>query len=173
MTAPCGHIVTVLWLTSFLYHLKSRGIPEVLCISACIFPLSPEINFGKLRILCSPGNLPLLSSPYHSTHSFSIISLGTDRTNSISCLWSPFMSALSRIPGLRAHSWFFELIKCIYMCPWFWLVFQLLNSRILWNSIFIKITYICNLFSESPFIFLSNQSIVLSLESTLPIYLKQ
>lgn len=103
MTALCGHFVTVPWLASFLYHLKSRGIPKVLCISTCIFPLLLEINFGKPRILCSPGNLPLLSSPYHSTHSFTIISLRTDRTNFIMPL-IPFMSAHTRTPDLTAHS---------------------------------------------------------------------
>lgn len=47
----------------------SGGIPEVLGRASLPAPsLCHQKSVGKPRILCSPGNFPLLSFPCHNTH---------------------------------------------------------------------------------------------------------
>lgn len=115
-----GGSITSFWI--------SGGIPEVLCISACIFPLSPEISWEAQNSVF-PWQFSSLLIPRHNTHSFTTISLGTKRTTLIIPL-SP-----TRTPGLIAHSWFLWLIKCISVCPLFSLVFQLASIPNSWNAV--------------------------------------
>lgn len=108
----------------------SRGIPEVLCISACIFPLSPEISWeAQNSVFPWEFSSPLVLLPQHSEFHYY---LSRDRKDYSHHPFDPCSRQPHQNP--RPHSSFLiSVTHQVYFCMSFVLASlpTRLNSKIL------------------------------------------
>lgn len=121
-TAPCAQcLIAPLWLPCCIIWNQEGSQESYVSLPAS--SLYHQKSTGEPRTLCCPEKLPLLSF-FHHTHSFTTISLENARTNAIMPL-IPVLVGPHQSP--RPHNSFLisgTLIKCLSLCPLFWLVFH-------------------------------------------------